>query len=606
MRLWENPCSAFIRDHGAVDSQINTAPSSNVHYSKETVWRHNLYQTIPTEKLMMKKIWQFGGWGKLWRKASRRPLIENNNNDIQDGYDQACNEYDNPSAQNTFDNQEDQCLQSEQEITLQELAELLGVAPDANTSDHECCCSMRPEPNSTPQNLTPSVLCLMKRSVSQHFPKPPADLNQNLQQHLSDVQETVCNELVRLGPLLKSVGLMGCLIDCYHRQTFDHLNYLLQNISSFQNSFVLVKWVLHGYLSQELLGHPELQEMDPIKNVDLLLFTKCAENAKNKLLENVQKEVRGCLEKILQLERSQDGCDCEEAYVQLYVDIIQCIAAMPKEAQKISSKLSDLVREVCYQELLTFLRRYAAEVTEMLGNRAKKGKPETMHFFKTLKTCKELKHYIMTEGKDIERSLLQETVATLIYIEAFTLKLLIEVITDIAESHLGNYFRSKNKLFFFLIHRVKNHFPKLLCCQDVQKRVMDEVYKLITQIYLKHLLQTSQCRLRKYWSPNVGQTVAEDAKLLHYTMSDLAPGVRQWNLMLLNISELLECESTDTVKLIVVEMQKEGLVWSKKLELLSALLQWTGLSECQVREVLDAIPGHQPRSESWYSFLTCR
>lgn len=39
-----------------------------------------------------------------------------------------------------------------------------------------------------------------------------------------------------------------------------------------------------------------------------------------------QKEVRESLENILQIERSQEGCDCEEAYVQLYVDTIQVLS----------------------------------------------------------------------------------------------------------------------------------------------------------------------------------------------------------------------------------------------------------------------------------------
>ncbi|XP_070777017.1 exocyst complex component 3 [Enoplosus armatus] len=542
---------------------------------------------------MMNKKWPFGGRGKPQRNGSKRCLIESNNNDIQDGYDQAYTGYNNPSAQNRYNTHKEQ---TEEEIT-QELAELLGLLPDANTSEDGSCCSMRPEFKS--QNL-------IQRSVAQHFPKPPADLDQNLQEHLSNVQETVHKELVKLDPLLTARGLMGDLIDCYHRQTFDHLDDLLQNISSSQNSFVLMNWVLHTYLSQELLGHPELQETDPIKNADLLLLTEWTRKAKDKLLQSVQKEVRGFLEKILQIERSQESCDHEEACMRLYVDIIQCIEAMPKEAQKISSKLSDLVREVCFQELLRFLQRYAAEQTEVLGKKAKMDKPETIHFFKTLKTCKELKQYIQTKGNDITRSLHQQTVETLVNMEAFTLKLLKEIVADIAESCLKSYFKRGNKQFS-LINTVKEHFPKLRWCQDIQKRVMDEAYELIVHIYLKHLVRSSQSSLRKRWSADVGQTVAEDADILQYAISDLAPDVQKWNHMLLKTTELLECRDTEAVKVVVAGMQKESLTWSVDLELLPALLQWKGLSGWQVREVLDALPGDQPRPRpvSWYSCLPC-
>lgn len=40
--------------------------------------------------------------------------------------------------------------------------------------------------------------------------------------------------------------------------------------------------------SQELLGHPDLQDMDPMNRVDMLLFTEWVEEAREKLLKHVQ------------------------------------------------------------------------------------------------------------------------------------------------------------------------------------------------------------------------------------------------------------------------------------------------------------------------------
>ena len=50
---------------------------------------------------------------------------------------------------------------------------------------------------------------------------------------------------------------------------------------------------------------------------------------------------------------------------------------------------------------------------------------------------------------------------------------------------------------------------------------MDEAYKLIAHTYLKHLVRSSQNKLRNCWSPNVVQKVIEDAELLHDTISEL-------------------------------------------------------------------------------------
>lgn len=155
---------------------------------------------------------------------------------------------DGPSAQDTFNTNEQQLFQISEEVTLQKLAELLGVACPDITFEDGSCISIRPETISGQQDVKQSVVRIIQRSVSQRFPKQPADLDQNLQRHLLNVQETVRDELVKLAPLLDSMGLMGCLIDCYHRQTIDHLSDLLQNTRSSRNSLVLMKWVLHTYL----------------------------------------------------------------------------------------------------------------------------------------------------------------------------------------------------------------------------------------------------------------------------------------------------------------------------------------------------------------------
>eukprot|EP00064_Thunnus_orientalis_P014162 superscaffoldBa00002427_g14203 len=351
---------------------------------------------------------------KLGRRSndSRRPLIENNNNDIQEGGDQAGEGYDNPSAQNTFNTIEEQCLQIERDLTFQELAELLKVAPDtisvgSDTSENGSCCAIR----NLGQEKQQSVVRLIQRSVCQHFPTPPAELDKNLQRHLLEVETAVHTELARLAPLFKSRGLIGYLLDCYHRQTSDHLHGLLQHISTSKNSFMLLKWVLHTYLSQDLLGAASPQEVDHIKDVDLMLFTELAAKAKDKLLEIVQ-------------------------------------------------------------------------------------------------------------------------------------------------------------------------------------RVMDETYKLITHLYFKHLVQSNQSKLRRCWGSNVGQQVTQDAEVLHYIISDMAPGVKQWNRILLKITETLECEDNDALKIVVASMQQKCITKScrKDLEL---LLRWKGLSKREVREVLEALPDHQ-------------
>ncbi|GAA6224834.1 exocyst complex component 3-like protein 4 isoform X1 [Lates japonicus] len=493
----------------------------------------------------MKKFSNFAGRKKVKRNDDgRAPLIEKNTNNSE--HDPEDKGYDTPLAQNTLN-------------THEELAELLNVAPDATPSTCE------------------DDQCLIQRSVSEHFPKPSTS-DQNLNRHLEHVQEAVLHELKRLRPVLEPQGLMGFLIDCYHCQTFDHLHSLLQNTTSIQNCFALMNWVLHIYQSEELLGHPDLQEIDPINQVDHLLVSEWEEKAKVKLLENVEREVRQSLAKILQIEIGQECCDHEEDYVRLYVDTIQCIDAMHNEAKKISSDLSDEVQHVCFKRLLIFVRRYSAEQTEALGKKAEMDEPETIHFLKTLKTCKELKWYVQTTGK--KNHLVTEIVETLKNMEASTWRLLMGIVADIAESHLKTYFQSDNGQFQ-LCPAIKKYFSKPSFGLDEQQRVMDEAYKLIVGLYFKHLIQSNQKKLKKCWSPDIGETVTEDAKLLHNTVSDLAPGVQNHNCILQYVTKIVECNSIDAHKIEATKMLKECDTKSEDIK---------RLSRQEVQEVMDALP----------------
>lgn len=84
--------------------------------------------------------------------------------------------------------------------------------------------------------------------VSQNLPKPPADLPGNLRQYLLTVQETVCKDLVGRGPHLERLGLMGALVESYHRRIFHWLNDLQQEMNDLQSLFILMTWVLQMYL----------------------------------------------------------------------------------------------------------------------------------------------------------------------------------------------------------------------------------------------------------------------------------------------------------------------------------------------------------------------
>ncbi|XP_016520311.1 uncharacterized protein LOC103129101 isoform X2 [Poecilia formosa] len=484
----------------------------------------------------MKKLWDKIP-KRVQRMDSTKPLMENNND-----YDQLSE-------------------------TGQLSQELRSMCSD-DTSDREQTSSHHTERGGD------------QRSEPLSFPEVPTDLGKHLDQHLEDVDEIVKNNHAT---------------DDFLCEILPHIDALLQNISTSKSWVILTNWVS--------------QRKDQLDHSDLGLLDEWESKAEEKLLEMVKVEFRDSLGKILDADRTQMDRS-EEAYTQLYVDVIQCTNAMPKLVQE-KRLLSNKVKKVCFQELQSFVKRYNSAQGEILHKKAEawRENPETIHFLKTLKTCKELRQHIQAEG-NVKAGSVDETKKTLEKLEALTLELIKKIATELAESCLQDYFRSasrpRGKVLLCrpgerhceLFDSLRNHFPKMPYALDEQKIVMNEVYKVVAHSYFKHLLQNRQSVLKKQWSSDVGKAIQEDADELHATISDLAPGVQQWNRLLLVIQEVSDCKDLDSVKLTISLKQEDIEKRSEDPELVTKLLQWKGLSKGQISEVLDALPGSPPKPKS--------
>ncbi|XP_054913291.1 uncharacterized protein LOC129377407 [Poeciliopsis prolifica] len=311
------------------------------------------------------------------------------------------------------------------------------------------------------------------------FPELPSDLGKHLDQHLEAVDEIIKNNHVTSG-------------DDFLCQIRTHIDALLQNITTTKSCVILTNWIS--------------QRKDQLDHSELGLLDERELKTEDKLLEIVKVEVIDSLRKILDADRTQMDYS-EEAYAQLYVDVIQCTNAMPKLVQK--RLLSNKVKKVCFQELQSFVERYNTEQEEILCKKAEawRGKPESIHFLKTLRTCKELRQHIRAEGS-VKAGSVDKTKKILQKLEARTLELIKKIATELAESCLKDYFRSPSKPSGrSLLHQpgerhcelfdsLRHQFPKLPYAVDEQMMVMNEVYKVVADSYLNHLLLKSQLVLK--------------------------------------------------------------------------------------------------------------
>ncbi|XP_029972869.1 uncharacterized protein LOC115406779 isoform X2 [Salarias fasciatus] len=430
----------------------------------------------------------------------------------------------------------------------------------------------------------------MMKFWNKSIPKPPEDLEKKLQEHLNEVKKVVAHHLRRLKPWMQPHGLMGYLEDCCHRRMIQHLQSLIRRVSSSRSCFKLLHWARHSYLRIEEFSNHDYQKING--------WDEWESTAKDILIQTEQEEQQVRLKKILEAHKRQKTCDNEESYILLDVDVIKFTFDTFEKVKAIDHDLSDRVLRVCSRELLVFVKGYNECQRVFL-----KKKPATVHFLKTLRTCRGIR-------KNIQDRHMEEIVELLTEMETFTKELLTKVVTDDVEKNIKRYFRSDNKRIF-PFDPLEKHFPQLDFAAEERRAVMGDIYKGIAHVYFKHLIGTSMRKLRKKWwtDTNIGKTVQADAVELHIIISRWAEDVPQYNNLLLKIREVLACSDMEAMKQTMAFIEKECDEQSEDLQLLPDLLLWADYSPLDVKRVLEVLqsPPSILQMPSWFVqyYLCC-
>ncbi|XP_055087313.1 exocyst complex component 3 isoform X2 [Periophthalmus magnuspinnatus] len=430
----------------------------------------------------------------------------------------------------------------------------------------------------------------------------PSELETKLQCHLQALQNVVLHELLRLGPVLEHWGLIRNLTQKYHHALVSHMNELLSEVCSRKACLQLLCWALTQYFSQELLLHPDLQSSELIQHIDLVLLSDWIQQAQDKLLQLVKEEVSSQLDHILTLETQHQPCNTEEQFVSTYVDVIQCIDATASAVEAFSSSLSLKLSHLCLQQLLPFTKSYKQQWFKWLETLQKKkmAEEQMLQFFRTLEICKELKEYLTKikfrrcaqEVQDIS----EEVEALLTETETFTQTVILNTVEVFAKNGFKKYFKRNHSCYSPMTDLERLFRLELRLSLKKHKGTIDECYKLIVSLYVKHVSSHKLDKLRKKWSQNVESSVFEDARCIHEIISNLCPGVENWNFPLYFISDLLKTEDINSIKIssgdLLNRHKENGLTVDTSMPF--ALLQWKGLSRRNIREILTSLLDVEP------------
>ncbi|CAL8287991.1 unnamed protein product [Gadus morhua 'NCC'] len=435
------------------------------------------------------------------------------------------------------------------------------------------------------QDASASTEDLIKRSAVKHFPSPPPGGDgvltpELLREHLNVVRRAVHDELHRLNPLREKFKNLAGLVPSYHRLAMEHVHALLPRISASQQAFVLMEWLCNTYLSRGFLGDPDFSENQQRSPVDMHLYSETVVCVHKILRTTLEEDVEMSLDVIIKRHKSEFWRSWE-----LHTDVIECIEGPIVRAESVSENVQEFTRQVCFLKLQEFLERFTTAKQELLKRYDKSPKMTVETSLKTLNTLQGLVSYIQPSTDGGTRDLpAEETLRALRALETDARTSMGEALVTIIKEHLKSHFKSREE--DFLLTEMREMFSAEDCCPDVQKEALDLAYERVCALYLYQLASTKKKKeLEKRWGRDVGQKVTQDAQHLHKTFSDLHPGVRQQNHVLLKVEELIQSQDVDSVKIILSGMM-QLCQFEKVKKLCSDLLDWKGgLSVHEVKEV---------------------
>ncbi|CAL8303082.1 unnamed protein product [Boreogadus saida] len=438
-------------------------------------------------------------------------------------------------------------------------------------------------------HATASAEVLIKRSAVKHFPSPPPGgasvlTSELLKEHLNVVRRAVHDELQRLIPLREKNKNLAGLVPSYHRLAMEHVHTLLERISASQQAFVLMEWLCNAYFSRGFLGDPDFSENQERSPVDMHLYSETVVCVNQTLRTTLEREVESSLDEVIIKRQESEFWRSWE----LHTDVIKCIDGPIVRAESISENVQEFTRQVCFLKLQEFLKRFTTAKQELLKRYDKSPKMTVETSLKTLNTLHGLLSYIQPSTDGGTRDLpAEETLSSLRTMETAARTSMGEALVKIIKERLKSHFKSREE--DFLLTEMKEMFSAEDCSPDVQKEALDLAYEQVSALYQLKLASSKKKELEKRWGPDVGQKVTQDAQHLHKTFSDLHPGVRQQNHVLLKVEELIKSQDVDSAKIILSGMMQ--LCQSEKVKkLCSALLEWKGgLSVDEVKEVLAGV-----------------
>ncbi|XP_062378521.1 exocyst complex component 3-like protein 4 isoform X2 [Sardina pilchardus] len=163
-------------------------------------------------------------------------------------------------------------------------------------------------------------------------------------------------------------------VDACHDVTAEHLQRLMGKVTELKDYFALLDFMTHRYHSERIMGSFSLRPEVKEEQRELRIPEEFHQDIKKQYCRQLQVELRGSLEKILQLEREemweeqlQPRIEEELFESHIHMDIWMSVQSPVVNARRIDADLEQRVLNTCLSELQLFPRRLEEEFMRWSG-----------------------------------------------------------------------------------------------------------------------------------------------------------------------------------------------------------------------------------------------
>ncbi|KAK3554181.1 hypothetical protein QTP70_020069 [Hemibagrus guttatus] len=314
---------------------------------------------------------------------------------------------------------------------------------------------------------------------------------------------------------------------------------------------------------------------------DPLMLADWLEYSKQKLLTLLQDNISTTLHNILQHDEPNSvGDDSnEEAFIQVQLDVIQCLNAPIQASETISQTLKNNVQRLCCDELHIFMQKYM--------NAQGADEANLLYHFKKLHTCRQLRSYALSII-DPNNNTDSSTLRMLENMETQSLSRVQQSFGKLAKDNLKNYFNDEGghlQNIMTIILSMLAPLPKVEQGDETKQLIAKAAFDSVTTAYLKYLMQRKYQKLEKSWY-DVGKRIMQDAEYFNLNFVNENGSDYEQKMLLLKMGEIVQCRTLDTLKLLCSELYMKFPKESE--EYIPTLLHWRGKwSRKQIKKVID-------------------